>query len=152
MLKKTVKTATMLAIEAKIDMVTSQAQETISTKLHYGSDEHLDLILEYQSDFSKLTNSFKELNDALWDELSSSPDNLIPLKRKLKGLLSSSNRILGECRKRNFFFRDLKTYLQEFHDEYEQLREILHDLEFKADTLNNDPELKELFSKVKNLR
>lgn len=135
----------MVAFEDKVISFQKENEE-VKQVLIEGSDEHLDLLLDFKRTLDKLTNNFVQFMDDIIpssnklnkDEIKSSGiPSLLDLYASAIGLVATL--------KRSRLSSDLKSCCQAYYAQVENLRELISDLEHYR---GSDDDLDEILAEL----
>lgn len=117
------------------------------TKIVKGSDDFLDIVLEFKGSIEVYTERLGNLNERLYVHLVKKNEGLLELIPSLKDLLSSSNQLMASF-KRSVLGDSLKGALAKLREETSQLKEIIEDSEKYIANPNQSARLQSLFAKL----
>jgi hypothetical protein len=136
----------MVVFEEKVISFKKENEE-VKQAFVEGSDEHLDMLLNFKKRLDKLTDNFINF----LDDIIPSSNTLTEDEIKSSGIpslldLYASSIGLVATLKRGRLANDLKTCCQGYYAQVENLRELIHDLEIHR--ANDDDGLEEILAEI----
>lgn len=139
----------MVAFEEKIINFQRENEQTKQVIVEAGSDEHLDMLLNFKSHLDELTKKF----DAFLADIIPSSNKVDDLELKEKGIpslldLFASAISLVATLKRSRLSKELPQCCQLYYAQVDNLRELIYDIE--AHRIKDD-DLGEILSEINTL-
>jgi hypothetical protein len=135
----------MVAFEEKV-VSFQKENEAVQLAIVKGSDEHLDILLNIKKRLDPLTQKFEALiDDLIPDSNKMTPEELSKTMPVLLDLYSTAIQLVATL-KRSKVFNDLKTSIQNYSSQVENLHEFIYDLEnFR---INGDDDISQLLAEI----
>jgi len=143
---------TTSTIESKIDEILSNTNSAVEKDKEVNWDKILDRINYYTEKIVKVNTKFSQVNSELLSFIDDDERNaeIVLLHDKLLSLLRTSILFYNHFRKSKIY-PGVKTVLKEFHNETENLKELIQDFDTINVLFKTDSEIQSLMKEIKKL-
>ncbi|MBI5219914.1 MAG: hypothetical protein HY958_13385 [Bacteroidia bacterium] len=140
----------MNTIQEEIKIASKEVSNSSKIKIltfEEKANKYLDFLLARRKEIDGLTEIIHNLNERLIIEINASKDLALEIKSDLQKLVNACQRFIAII-KRSDIYSGVKESTLNFTYEVRNLNEILYDIEIRYIKLPNNPEMKNIISKI----